>query len=301
MLPLEAARGGVTLRQPALWFLGMAVLWHLGAGASQSPAGPSFEVASVKANKSGDARTDGILVGGRFSMLNETLWRLIGEAYAAPQALPRSRIIGGPSWIETDRFDIEGVSQGPLTRDQARLMLRALLAERFKLAIHTETRQLPVFELVLARTDGRLGSDLRRSGVDCVALRTGGGPPPPPAPNQTQPCVMGFGFGRLTARGMTIAELATLGVSRAAGRPTIDRTGLVGAFDWTLIWTPDNLPPRAPGTPPDQPLVVNGLTIDPNGPPLSTALQEQLGLKLQSAVGPVDALVIDRAERPTEN
>lgn len=290
------------LRLPAVWFVGMTVLWHLGVGASaQSRARPSFEVASVKVNRSGDARTDGVLAGGRFSMINETLWRVIGEAYATPWPLPRFRIIGGPDWIETDRFDIEGVSQGPLTWDLARLMLQGLLVERFKMVVHTETRQLPVFELVLARADGKLGSDLRRSDVDCAALRAAGGPQQPPAPNQVRPCVMGFGFGRLTARGMTIAELATVGVSRAAGRPIIDRTGLVGAFDWTLAWTPENLPPRAPGTPPDRPLVVNGLTIDPNGPTLSTALQEQLGLKLQSAVGPVDVLVIDHAERPTEN
>jgi uncharacterized protein (TIGR03435 family) len=262
---------------------------------------PSFDVTSVKTNTSGDARTDGTLAGGRFTMINETLSRVIGEAYAAAQPLPRLQILGGPEWIDSDRFDTEGVSQRPLTREQARLMLRGLLAERFKLVVHTETRPLPVFELVLARSDGKLGSELRRSDVDCVARRAAGGAQPAPLPNQPAPCVMGFGFGRLTARGMTIAELATVGLSRAAGRPTIDRTGLVGAFDWTLVWTPDNLPPRAPGTPADQPIRVNGIAIDPNGPPLSTALQEQLGLKLQAAVGPVDVLVIDHVEHPTPN
>jgi uncharacterized protein (TIGR03435 family) len=261
------------------------VLCGIGALVSaQGPASPSFEAASVKANRSADARTDGILAGGRFSMINETLWRLIGEAYATPQPLPRFRIVGGPDWLGTDRFDTEGVSERPFTREQARLMLRSLLAERFKLAVHTETRQLPVFELVVARSDGKLGSQLRRSDVACVA-----------------PCVMGFGFGRLTAKGMTIAELATVGLSRATGRTTVDRTGLAGAFDWTLVWTPDNLPPRAPSTPPDQPLLINGIAVDPNGPSLPTAIQEQLGLKLQSAVGPVDVIVIDHVEHPTEN
>ena len=112
---------------------------------------------------------------------------------------------------------------------------------------------------------------------------------------------MGFGFGRLTANGMTITQLATMGLSRYAGRTVIDHTGLSGPFDWTLVWTPDNLPQRAPGTPADQPVTVNGFAIDPNGPSLFTALQEQLGLKLESTKGPVDVLVIDHVEHPTEN
>jgi uncharacterized protein (TIGR03435 family) len=233
-------------------------------------------------------------------MINETFWRLVAEAYAMPQTLPRFRIVGGPDWIDRDRFDVEGVSQDPLTRDQARLMLRSLLAERFKLAVHVETRPLPVFELVVARADGRPGPELRRSDVDCTALRAAG-TNASAAPSGQAPCVMGFGFGRLTAKGMTMGELATVGLSNIAGRPVLDRTGLPGAFDWTLVWTPDNLPPRPAGAPPDQPIRVNGLDVDPNGPPLPTALQEQLGLKLQSATGPVDVVVIDRVEKPSEN
>ena len=159
---------------------------------------------------------------------------------------------------------------------------------------------LPVFELALARADGRLGSALRRSGVDCAALRDAG-TNPPAAPAGQAPCVMASGFGRLTATGMTMTELATVGLSNVTGRPVLDRTGLRGPFEWTLVWTPDNLPPRAPGTPPDQPIRVNGLEIDPNGPPLATALQEQLGLKLQSTTGPVEVVVIDRVEKPSEN
>ena len=92
-----------------------------------------------------------------------------------------------------------------------------------------------------------------------------------------------------------------MGLARYAGRTVIDHTGLSGPFDWTLVWTPDNLPQRAPGTPADQPVTVNGFAIDPNGPSLFTALQEQLGLKLESTKGPVDVLVIDRVEHPTEN
>src|SRR5262249_23394462 len=119
--------------------------------------------------------------------------------------------------------------------------------------------------------------------------------------NQPVPCVMGFGFGRLAANGMTVTQLAAMGLSRVAGRPVTDRTGLTGPFNWTLTWTPDNLPPRAPGTAADEPVRVNGLAVDPNGPSLFTALQEQLGLKLESTKGAVDVVVIDQVEHPTEN
>ena len=110
---------------------------------------------------------------------------------------------------------------------------------------------------------------------------------------------MQFGFGRLIGDGLTIHELATVALSRATGRPVIDETNLRGPFRWALTWTPDNLPQRAPGTPPDQPLTVNGQSVDPNGPSLFTAIEEQLGLKLESSKGPVDVLVIDHVERPT--
>ncbi|HUK35207.1 MAG TPA: TIGR03435 family protein [Vicinamibacterales bacterium] len=254
---------------------------------------PTFEVASVKPNNSGDPRTGGRLEATRFSMINETLWRLIGEAYGDPQALPRDRIIGGPSWMDADRFDVDAVAAAPLVRQTADLMLRRMLADRFKLMAHRETREMPVLALRLARRDGALGPQLHRADVDCAA-----GKLPPPS-TDGRPCVMQFGFGRLSANGLTIRELATVALSRIAGRPVIDQTGLSGPFRWAVTWTPDNLPPRAPGTPPDQPLTVNGLTVDPNGPSLFTAVEEQLGLKLESTRGPVDVLVIDHVEKPT--
>jgi uncharacterized protein (TIGR03435 family) len=112
---------------------------------------------------------------------------------------------------------------------------------------------------------------------------------------------MAFGFGRLAANGMRLSDLASNGLSRFVDRPVVDRTGLEGPFDWILTWTPDDLPRRSPGTPPDQPLVVNGTTVDPNGPNLFTALQEQLGLRLEPARGPVEVIVIDHVEPPTPN
>ena len=194
-------------------------------------------------------------------MTNETLWRVIGEAHAAPQPLPRFRIVGGPDWIDSERFDITGVSQFELTGHQARLMLQSLLAERFKLVVHTETRQLPSFELRLARADGTLGPQLQRREVACVIRRQADDP------IAARTCGIAFGFGRLTGTGMTITDLAAQGLSRVTGRSVIDRTGLAGPYDWDLNWTPDNLPPRPAGLPADQPLTVNGQSINPNGPP----------------------------------
>jgi uncharacterized protein (TIGR03435 family) len=263
----------------------------------QTPQQPSFEVASVKANTSGVPQTGGRLAGASFSMINETLWRLIGEAYGDGQALPRHQIVGGPGWMDTDRFDVDAVASAPLDRRTAALMLRHLLAERFKLAAHTEQRESPVLALRRARRDGALGEELRRADVDCAALAPA--ETPPAVSSGEQPCTMQFGFGRLSANGLTIHELATVGLSRATGRPVIDETNLAGPFRWSLTWTPDHLPRRALGTPPDQPVTVNGQSVDPNGPSLFTAIEEQLGLKLESSKGSVDVLVIDHVERPT--
>ena len=134
---------------------------------AQAPATPAFAAASVKANKSGDERTDGLNAGNRFRMSNETFWRLIGEAYATPAPLPRYRIIGGPSWMDSDRFDVDAVTDGASTTEQKRLMLRTLLADRFKLAIHQETRESATFDLVLARSEKNLVK-LRLSKFDCA-------------------------------------------------------------------------------------------------------------------------------------
>jgi len=106
---------------------------------------------------------------------------------------------------------------------------------------------------------------------------------------------MGFGDIRGGARPMTL--LASM-LAQVVRRSVVDRTGLVGAFDFDLRWTPDTLPARPPGTPADQPIRMNGIEIDPNGPSIFTAVQEQLGLKLESTRGPVDVLVLDRVERP---
>jgi bla regulator protein blaR1 len=274
-------------------------------------ASPAFEVASVKPNKSGDGRIMlGVQPGGRFNATGATLKMLIGMAYGAGQPLANFQIIGGPDWIDGSRFDI--VAKAPPDTvlgpgSALPLMIRALLADRFKLVVHTETREQPIYALVMARSDGRRGPDLTPA-EDCSPRRGGRGapppgpPPPPPAPlapGERPVCGMRIGFGSLSGGGMPIANLANA-LSRlpAVNRVVQDRTGLTGAFNFDLKWTPDQLPPLAAGGPPGGPPLP---AIDPNGPSLFAAVQEQLGLKLESVRGPVEVVVIDRAEQPTED
>lgn len=179
-------------------------------------------------------------------------------------------------------------------------MLRTLLAERFKLVARTEMREQPVYALVLARADGRLGPNLRAS-RECLKGGTASGPRgfgqgadgrgagvPPLQPGQQMGCgmrSMSDGRGSVIQGGArTIAEIAR-SLDGRAGRTVIDRTGLTGAYDVDLRFAPSNVQ-TAPGA-------------DSELPTLFTALQEQLGLKLESATGPVEYLVVDRIERPT--
>jgi uncharacterized protein (TIGR03435 family) len=246
------------------------------------PGGRSFAVASVKPNKSGQRATSlGFQSSGRFRAVNEPLWRLIAEAYRTTYQLRRFEIIGVPDEIAGDRFDIEAVPEGKPSPEQRQTMLQTLLADRFKLVVHRETRQLPTYNLVKARSDGRLGEQLRPSNIDCAALRAAGALPVPVQPGQERPCVMMFGESVLRATGMTMADLADMALSRNVERKVVDQTGLKGGFEWTLEWGSES----APG--------------DLQGVSVFTALQEQPGLELESATGSVDVLVIDSVAPPT--
>ena len=161
---------------------------------------------------------------------------------------------------------------------------------------------MPVYALVVARADRNLGPQLKPSDTDCAAImragRRGGGPPPTPATGETMKCGMMVGPGRIAAGSVAMPQLSQM-LSSRMGRVILDRTELTGNFDVTLEFTPDQMPQfpggaPPPGAPPLPP-------IDPNGPSLMTALQEQLGLKLESTKGPVEVIVIDRVEQPTED
>ena len=262
---------------------------------------PAFEVASVRPNTSGDGMIRlGIQPGGRFTATNVPLRVLIRNAYQVQDF----QIVDAPDWIRSERFDIVAkaeadVPPGPIGGPPGpmQLMLQSLLAERFKLVLHTEQRELPIYALVLARSDGRLGSQLRASTVDCVevikAARGRGAPPPPLTPGERPMCGMRIGPGQLGGGGIPLDAFSGL-LSQFVQRVVVDRTGLAGSFDIDLSWTPDQLPQGGPppGAPPLPP-------IDPNGPSIFTAVQEQLGLKLESTRGQVDVLVIDSVARPT--
>jgi uncharacterized protein (TIGR03435 family) len=273
---------------------------------AQSPANNSaivrFEVISVKPNPAGRAgmTQTRILPGGRYIATNMALRLLIGQTYQVPSY----RLIGGPSWIETEAFDIVATANRDFSPANAQRplndALKALLAERFKLKIHTETRQLPAYDLVFARGDKKFGPNLIRSErTDCsailaeVAARATGGPPPPPLPGgQAPPCGGFTGIGLVSLDSATLSRFSDF-LSAELNRKVFDRTGLSGLFNVRLVWTPDPLPPG--------PLPADVPPIDPNGPSLFTALQEQLGLKLESTTGLVDIVVIDSVERPTPN
>ena len=260
---------------------------------------PAFDVTSVKTNNSGNGSfSGGRLPGGRISLTNVPLRLMIRTAYR----LQDFQIIGGPEWINTARFDVAAKADGNPAFDQMIVMLRALLADRFELAVHNETRELPVFALVVARTDGNVGPQMKQAETDCIAGRRNappGTPSRPLPPGQSPTCGFDVGFGNLKGRGVNMVALAST-LSDLTRRVVLDRTGLASGFDVDLTWTPDQLPQRPPGAA-DQPLQVDGVTIDPNGPSFFTAIQEQLGLKLESTKGRVDVLVIDRAEKPTED
>ena len=266
---------------------------------AQSPERlPSFEVASVKQNMSGGSRTRmQTQPGGRLIVTNARLKGLIATAFdmSEPQSLIDSRILGGPEWIGSERYDINAKANtefkpspdGPPR--ELLLMIRSLLEERFRLKAHRETRELPIYELVVARADRRLGPEMRKPAADCDAA-IAAGIPPPRQPGEPPPCGLMGGPARTIAGGATMQQLVG-NLSNRVERLVVDKTGLAGRFAFTLAWTPDRIPTEAPppGIPP----------IDPNGPSLFTALQEQLGLKLEPAKAPMDVLVIDSVEHPT--
>jgi uncharacterized protein (TIGR03435 family) len=256
---------------------------------AQSDALPAISyVASVKPNQAVDARTfSEYSPGGRLTATAVTVAYLLRIAYR----IQPYQLIGAPAWISTKRYDIASkIDDTPAPSQQN--FLRVLLKERFQLAVRNETREQPIFALVVARGDGRLGPQLKRSDFDCAAYFAG--PHDPPAPGQTPNCATRIGPGALFGKAIPMTQLAT-SLAPFAGRFTVDRTGLKGGFDVELTWTPDQAPANPAG---------NGLAEGPansSGPSIFTALGEQLGLKLVSDQGPVAVLVVDGVAEPSGN
>ena len=261
----------------------------------QEPDTPVFfEVAAVRANTSGDlAQWIRDPPGGGFTATNTQLSLLIQHAYG----ISEDQLVNAPEWIHSARYDITARLDGepPPGRarpDARRLGLRSLLAERFKLAVHREIREFPIFALVMARGDRRPGPMLKPSSIDCspegMKARAAGRQQGKPVEGR---CGSVFNIGSISFGGFPLSEFAKV-LSPYDERTVVDRTGLTGNWDFELRFTPDDVGPLAPGQ--DRPV------IDPNGPSFVTALRDQLGLKLDAAKGPVEVLVVDRVERPAD-
>lgn len=241
-----------------------------GVAIAQSPAQPqpearaAFDVASVKLHpgtitSSSDPAVRGRTVTGTAS----TLLDLITTAYGVKY----EQISGGPNWVNSDHYDISAKAEGEgtLTKVQAQQMLQSLLEDRFQLKIHRETKEVPVYALVI----GKNGPKLKETSADA------------PGNNFVRGSITGL---HMEATRGTMEQLARQ-LSGTAGRPVIDRTGLTGYYAYTLDWIPANRDPEP----------------DSDTPSMVTAIQEQLGLKLERAKGPIEMLIIDRAEKPSGN
>jgi uncharacterized protein (TIGR03435 family) len=235
------------------------------------PASPAFEVASIKPNKSAEPGRSSRFAGNMYIGTNVTLKRVISLAYA-----PIQEFTGGPGWIESERYDITAKAEGNPGRAQLQLMVRSLLADRFKLVVHKQTRDSSAYALVLARSDAKLGRSLHPAKGDCTPVTPGVGPPPARGP--AGGCGARLGNGALAGRGISMERLAA--ELNVTGRVVVDRTGLTGLFDLDVEWTPDE----------------EGTNAD-----LFRALRDQLGLKLAGTRVPVEVIVIDSAAKPSEN
>jgi bla regulator protein BlaR1 len=246
-------------------------------GLVASQTKPSFDVASIKSGNSKDARSWGVHIqpGGLFRCENTTLKQLISFAYD----LKNYEILSGPTWVDSAVFTIEARAPDPSARDrndqtQMKSRIQSLLEDRFHLASHFETRQEPVYELVIAKN----GQKMRASPK--TATDSGLAPRP----------------GHVIAKNVALSQLAR-SLSLQLGRTILDKTGLTEKYDFELIYTPEArdgifgelLPPESLAA------------VDPAAPSIFTALQEQLGLRLESAKAPLSILIIDSAEKPSEN
>jgi len=258
----------------------------------------SFEAATIKRNVSGAENWAlNPRPTGQFTATNARVSDLVQVAFLVQD----DQLQGLPNWTRNERFDVVAKldaavaarAQPPGFQPTWSLALRSLLAERLRLVVHRETLQKPVYALVRAKSDGTLGPNIRRAEFDCDALReqavsaarTGGPSPYPPTTSDRIACGMRWNNGRIVYGGSALDEFRGA-LSRTVGRAVLDRTGLQGTWDFVLTYAP-NMP---------------GRVADPtDAPDIFTALVEQLGLKLESTIGPVEVVVIDRIERPLEN
>jgi len=273
------------------------------APAAPAVALPAWDVSTVKPAGPDERGSMFMITPDGMKITNVPLWMIVREAFGVQD----DRLFGGPGWSKTSMFDIEAKvapEDAPklkaLTVEQRRQLLVALLEERFGLKYHHETRDLAMYELDVAKGGVKMQAskpDEPEGQGPTTGQGPGNGPGPGPAPGRHM--LMMHGRGHIESTGMGMSGLARL-LSGQLGRTVVDKTGLTGNFDYKLDWTPDDAAPvmtkggdPAPGD--------SASSQDAGGPSLFTALEEELGLKLESTKGPVDVIVIDQLERPTEN
>jgi uncharacterized protein (TIGR03435 family) len=251
---------------------------------------PQFDVISIRPNRSASGQFRSGSTPDGVSIVNAPLIVLIRQAYGLFNSND-DRVAGAPDWVKSEKFDIEAKVNGTdvadlhkINREQRGQMLQALLADRFKLKAHSETRELPVYWLTTVKRGPRLKEAPPADPSDGVADSKN-----PAARGSTQ-----LSQGHLAARAISISSLLS-SLTRITGRTVLDKTGLTGTYDVDLQWTDDAAASSSGpgGSSPD-------VTAE-SGPTLFTALQEQLGLKLEAGKGPVDCLVIDHVEHPSDN
>jgi uncharacterized protein (TIGR03435 family) len=269
----------------------------------QPAAGMRFDAASIKLSSERGLMMVRALPGRLTARAPVQL--LMQNAFA----VQTFQIAGGPSWINSELYEIEAKAAGNASHAQVLLMLQSLLEDRFQLKIHRETRELPVYALVAARSGLKLPAPKEggcvippQDGLPALPMGAGGRMQPP---GQGQPLSFPCGSlgvslqpsgARMQGGQVPMAELIRV-LSMVLGRTVIDKTGFMGLFDVRLDFVPDEMTPAMPPPPPD----AAGASPDFNNPSLLAALQEQLGLRIESAKGPVEVLVIDHIERPSAN
>lgn len=240
---------------------------------------PTFDVAAIHQNiadQSGRSHIIGSTHDGKFTSINVPLKALVRWAFD----IPETRIVGGPAWIDSTKFDIEARADSAVDaqlhaldsdagRIQKERMLQALLADRFKLVTHTETRELPMYALVVAKGGPHMG-----------AVQSNG-------------TTVNSGNGHIEVQASNSVPILAEQLAKVVGRVVVDKTGIEGRFDLVLKWTPADRE--------DAGFNAGGANPQDSGPSIFTALQEQLGLKLEAQKGPVEVLVIDHIEMPSEN
>jgi uncharacterized protein (TIGR03435 family) len=269
--------------------LPLAALLLAGAAIQAQQVAPVYEAVSVKVNATGDQNSRYSGRAGGLVVSNLTLRGLIRNVWN----LNNLQILGGPSWIDRDRFDVVATATGRPTIEERQAMAKAMLADRFKLVLHTEMRPLPIYALVMARPDGRLGPNMRPTVFNCgQAAPPGAAPAPTPAVVKTPPAPLGghevpecgtsTDNGILRSGGVGLDAFART-MAGPAGRIIVDKTGLTGRFDMVMLYSQ------------------GGNNAAPDLPSIFAAAQEQLGLKFEARTAPVEVLVIDSADKPTEN